>query len=94
MKGIEQVQEIIDKVNQRETKEYHRMEIEEISDELRSVMRLEQESFQKIDELEKNGVSPEVAKYAKMVCRNTTEREISEIQKTYLEKIDREYLNK
>lgn len=93
VEDLEQIQKIIDDVNQRPAKDYHKMEIEEISKELRAVMEFERESFEKIDELEKNGTSPEFAKYAKMICRNTTEREISEIQEIYLSKIDKEYLS-
>lgn len=69
------------------------MKIEEISNELREVMRFEQEVFNKIDKLEREGIKPELIKYAKIVCKNTTEREISEIQEVYLLKIDKEYLN-
>lgn len=92
MEEIEQIQKIIDKVNQRQIKDYKKMEIEEISKELRNAMQFEQESFQKIEELEKKGIKPELTKYAKMVCRNTTEREISEIQEVYLKKIDQKFL--
>ncbi|MCV0398688.1 MAG: hypothetical protein K5785_01690 [Nitrosarchaeum sp.] len=93
MEDLEQIQKIIDDINQRPVKNYHKMKIDEISRELRAVMEFERESFEKIDELERNGTNPEFAKYAKMICRNTTEREISEIQEIYLSKIDKEYLN-
>ena len=59
------------------------MGIEEISKELRNVMQFEQESFQKI------GIKPKLTKYAKMICRNITEREITKIQEIYLTKIDK-----
>lgn len=90
---VEQIQDIIDEVNQRPIKEYDKMKIEEISKELRNAMEFEQKSFQKIEELEKQGINPELTKYAKIVCRNTTEREIAEIQEVYLTKIDKEYLS-
>lgn len=93
VEDLEQIQKIIDDINQRPVKNYHKMKIDEISRELRAVMEFERESFEKINELERNGTSPEFAKYAKMICRNTTEREISEIQEIYLSKIDKEYLN-
>ena len=93
MEELEEIQRIIDDVNQRQIKNYHRMKIEEISNELREAMKFEQEAFNKIDKLEKEGINPELIKYAKMICRNTIEREISEIQEVYLIKIDKEYLN-
>ena len=93
MEEIEQIQKIIDDVNQRPVKNYQKMNIEEISNELREVMEFEQKVFQKIEELEDKGIKLELTKYAKMICRNTTEREISEIQEIYLSKIEKEYLN-
>ena len=92
MEEAEQIQDIIDEVNQRPVKEYNKMKIGEISKELRNAMEFEQKSFQKIEELEKKGINPELTRYAKIVCRNTTEREIAEIQEVYLTKIDNEYL--
>lgn len=94
MEDIQQIKSIISEVNQRAPKNYEIMEIEEISKELRDAMEFEQKSFQKIEELEKNGISSELSKYAKMICRNTVEREIAEIQEIYLSKIDKKYLNK
>ncbi len=88
------IQSIIDEINQSSTKNYNKMEIEEISKELRRMMEFEQKSFQKIEELEKRGIKPELTKYAKMICRNTVERKISDIQEVYLAKIDEKYLNK
>ena len=70
-----------------------RMEIEEISKELRDVMRFEQESFKKIEEFGKAQPDSDLIKYAKILCRNTTQREITQIQEIYLKKIDRKYLN-
>lgn len=93
MEETEKVQEILDEINQRKQKNYHRMEIEEISQELRNVMQFEQKISQRVEELEKKGIKSDLTKYAKMVCRNTTEREISEIQEIYLAKIDKMYLN-
>jgi len=90
---IDQIQKIIEIVNQRPVKNYHKMNIEEISKELREVMEFEQKTFQKIEELEDKGIKQELTKYAKMICRNTTEREIAEIQEIYLTKIEKEYLN-
>lgn len=93
MEETEKVQEILDEINQRKQKNYHKMEIEEISQELRNVMQFEQKISQRVEELEKKGIKSDLTEYVKMVCRNTTEREISEIQEIYLTKIDKMYLN-
>jgi len=88
----EAVQEIIEEVHLRVAKDYKKMSIEQLSGELRGAMEFEREIFQKIENLEKNGTENELTHYAKIVCKNTTGREISEIQEIYLEKIDAEYL--
>ena len=92
MGDIEQIQKVIDEINARTIKDYKKMDIKQISFELRSAMNFEQNTFKKIEELEKKGIKTELTKYVKMICRNTIEREISEIQDTYLNKIDKEYL--
>lgn len=91
MKG-EDVRKLIDEVNQREKKDYQKMNIEELSGELRGVMEFERSIFEKIEEMEKKGTESDLINYAKMIIKNTTGREISEIQEIYLEKIDRDYL--
>ena len=68
------------------------MKVEDISKELRDVMKFEQESFKKIEEFEKSNQNSDLIAYAKMICRNTTQREITEIQEIYLKKIDEQYL--
>ena len=95
MEGSDEIQELIDEISFRKSnsKDYERMEIEEISKELRDVMRFEQESFKKIEEFGKEQPDSDLIKYAKILCRNTTQREITQIQKIYLEKIDSKYLN-
>ena len=70
------------------------MKAEEISKELREIMKFEQESFKKIEEFEKTQKNPDLIQYAKMISRNTTGREIAQLQEIYLKKIDEEYLNK
>ena len=54
-------------------------------------MEFERESFKKIMNLEKPD-NPDLMQYAKMVCKNTTQREITQIQEVYLEKIDEQYI--
>ena len=92
MKEIDQIQQIIDEINQRTSKNYHEMGIDELSSELRNTMEFEQKIFQKIENLERKEIDLELIKYTKMICRNTTQRKISEIQEKYLERIDEKYL--
>ena len=92
MKG-DDVRKLIDEANQRERKDYQKMEIEELSEELRDAMEFERLIFEKIEDMEKKGTEQDLLNYAKMVIKNTTGREISEIQENYLRKIDNEYLS-
>lgn len=89
----EAVQQIIEEANLRVIKNYKKMSIMQLSGALRDAMEFEREIFLKIEKLEKNGAENELIHYAKVVCKNTTGREISEIQEAYLAKIDTEYLN-
>ncbi|AFS81157.1 hypothetical protein NKOR_06390 [Candidatus Nitrosopumilus koreensis AR1] len=90
----DEIQKLIDEISFRKSnsKDYKKMRVEEISKELRDIMKFEQESFKKIEEFEKTQDNPDLVKYAKMICKNTTQREITQIQDVYLEKIDKEYL--
>ena len=92
--GVEEIQELVDQINTRDinSKEYQKMKIEELSVELRDTMKFQQESFQRIEELEEKGVQGDLIEYAKVICKNTIEREIIKIQDVYLEKIESEYL--
>ncbi|MEJ2260770.1 MAG: hypothetical protein P8X83_03815 [Nitrosopumilaceae archaeon] len=92
MKGDE-VRKLIDEANQRERKDYQKMDIEELSAELRGAMEFERAIFEKIENMEKTGIEQDLLNYAKIVIKNTTGREISEIQEIYLKKIDNEYLS-
>ena len=83
---------LIEELNLRVPKDYQNMDVKQLSGELQEIMKFEQETFQQIEEFEKNGTDLDLVNYAKMICKNTTEREITEIQKIYLEKIDTEYL--
>ncbi|MFB5631901.1 MAG: hypothetical protein ACE5Q9_01070 [Nitrosopumilus sp.] len=90
----DEIQKLIDDISFRKSnsKDYKKMSAEEIGKELREVMKFEQESFRKIEEFEKTQENSDLIKYAKMICKNTTQREITQIQEVYLEKIDKEYL--
>jgi hypothetical protein len=94
MEEIEEIQKLIDKVNTRESnsKEYQEMKIEELSAEIKDVIKFQQESLQMIEEFEIKGVEQDLIKYAKIICKNNTEREILKIQEVYLKKIENEYL--
>ena len=91
----DEIEKLIDEISFRKSnsKDYKKMKIEEISKELRDLMKFEQESFKKIEEFEKTQHNSDLVNYAKMICRNTTEREITQLQEIYLDKIDKEYLN-
>ncbi|MBI5859892.1 MAG: hypothetical protein HZB73_04225 [Nitrosarchaeum sp.] len=94
MDEIEEVQNLVNRINSRDfnSKEYQEMKIEELSVEIRDAIKFQQESFQKIEELETKGVQRDLIKYAKIICKNSTEREILKIQEVYLKKIEKKYL--
>ncbi len=96
MDESDEVQKLIDEINFRESnsKNYEEMKAIEISKELREIMKFQQESFKKIEEFEKTQKNQDLVQYAKIISRNTTGREISQIQEIYLKKIDEEFLNK
>ena len=90
----DEIQKLIDEISFRKTqsRNFTNMKAEEISKELKNIMKFEQDSLKKIEEFEKTQKNSELAEYAKMICRNTVQREISSIQEIYLKKIDEEYL--
>jgi len=94
MEDIEEIQNLVNQINARDSnsKKYQEMKIEELSAEIRETIKFQQESFQKIEELEIKGIQSDLTKYAKMICKNSTEREILKIQEAYLKKIETEYL--
>lgn len=96
MENQDGIQKLIDEISFRKsnTKNYEKMKSEEISKELRVIMKFEQESFKKIEEFEKTQKNQELVQYAKMISRNTTGREIAQLQEIYLKKIDKEFLYK
>jgi hypothetical protein len=96
MEKPDEVQKLIDEINFRKSnpKNYEEMKAEELSKELREIMKFEQESFKKIEEFEKTQKNQDLVQYAKMISSNTTGREIIQLQEVYLRKIDKEFLNK
>ncbi len=95
MEDASEIQKLVDEINYRDSnpKNYKRMTAEKLSKEFRDIMRFEQESFRKIERFEKTERNTDLAQYAKMICKNTTGREIANIQEIYLKKIDEEFLN-
>ena len=95
MKETEEIQNLVDEINARDSnsKEYQKMKIEELSAEIREVIKFQQESLQRIEEFEIKGIQKDLIKYAKMICKKNTEREILKIQEVYLKKkIENDYL--
>ena len=90
---MENIKKLIEEINLRKPKKYEQMKIEEISKELHYVMKFEQDTIKKINLFEKDHEDVDLIKYARIICRNTVERETSLIQETYLKKIDSKYLN-
>ena len=88
------VQKLIDEINFRKSnvKNYETMAINELSVELREIMNFEVKSLEKITTFEKKHHNSDLGKYAKMICKNTVQREIAQVQEIYLKKFD-EYLN-
>jgi hypothetical protein len=96
MDEVDEIQNLINEVNVRNynLKDYDKMRIEELSAELREVMRFQQKSFERIEEIELKTANQDLIKYTKIICRNTIEREIIKIQETYLVKIKTEYIDR
>ena len=95
MQESSEIQKLVDEINFRESnpKNYKRMKAEELSKEFKDIIKFEQEAFKKIERFEKIERNADLAQYAKMICKNTTEREIAQLQEIYLKKIDEEFLN-
>ena len=95
MEKPDEIEKLIDEISfiKSNSKKYEKMKAEEISKKLREIMQFEQESLKKIEEFEKTENNPDLIQYAKMICKNTTAREISQLQEIYLKKIDQEFLN-
>ena len=90
---MEDIKELIEEINSRKPKNYEKMNIEEISDELHRVMEFEQTILKKLKLFEDDHQEPDLIKYAKMIYKKIIERETLLIQETYLKKIDSQYLN-
>ena len=95
MEESDEILKLIDEINIRKSnpRDYKKMKAEEISREFKDIMKFEQESFKKIEEFEKTQKNLDLIQYAKMICKNTTNREIAHMQEIYLKKIDEEFLS-
>ncbi|MBT5201696.1 MAG: hypothetical protein HOK63_07900 [Thaumarchaeota archaeon] len=91
----DEITKLIDEISFRKSKskDYENMNALEISKELKEIMKFEQDSFKKIEEFGQIKQNSDLVEYAKMICKNVTQREITKIQEIYLKKIDKEYLN-
>ena len=90
---VEEVRKLIQEINLRVTKDDQKLNIEQLSEMLRETMEFKRQTMQRIEEFEKNGLEKDLVNYAKMICKNTSGREILEIQKFYFKKIDKQYLS-
>ena len=90
---MENIKELIEEINSRKPKDYEKMSIKQVSNELHKVMEFEQMIVKKIKLFEDDHQEPDLIKYAKMIYKKIIERETSLIQETYLKKIDSQYLN-
>ena len=90
---MENIKELIEEINSRKPKDYEKMSINEVSNELHKVMEFEQMIVKKIKLFEDDHQEPDLIKYAKMIYKKIIERETILIQETYLKKIDSQYLN-
>ena len=95
MEESDEILKLIDEINIRKSnsRDYKKMKAEEISREFKDIIKFEQESFKKIEEFEKTQKNLDLIQYAKMICKNTIDREIVHIQEIYLKKIDEEFLS-
>ena len=89
---MEDIKELIEEINSRKPKDYEKMDIEQISNELHKVMEFEQTVLKKIKLFEDDNQDQDLIKYAKMIYKKIIERETLLIQETYLKKIDSKYL--
>ena len=95
MKDTDEIVDLVDEINSRDLdmNDYQNMKIEDLSAEIRRVIGTQYEIFQRIEELKTRGIQSDLIKYAEIICRRSTERKISQIQKIYFSKIDAEYKN-
>ncbi|AJW70563.1 hypothetical protein [Nitrosopumilus adriaticus] len=85
---MDEIEKIIDEISFRKSKSknYEKMKAVEISKELQNILKFEQESLKKIEEFEKMQKNQDLINYLKMISKNTTQREITEIQEIYFKK--------
>ena len=72
---MENIKKLIDEINSRKPKNYEQMKIDDVSKELHSVMKFEQNMLEKINTFENDHQDLDLIKYAKIIYRNIIERE-------------------
>lgn len=94
MDGLDEIREIITQTQLKysEKEEFKTMSIEELSQKLRDAISYEQEINEELEKFEKKGASQDIIRYAKFICKNSTQKQISAIQDAYLKELDRKYL--
>lgn len=94
MDGLEEILDLITQTQLRQSDmtKFKTMSIEELSQRLREAITYEQEISEELEKFEKKGASKDVIDYAKFVCKNSTQKQISAIQDAYLKELDRRYL--
>ena len=71
---MENIKELIEEINSRKPKDYEKMSIKEVSNELHKVMEFEQMIVKKIKLFEDDHQEPDLIKYAKMIYKKIIER--------------------
>ncbi len=66
---MENIKELIEEINSRKPKDYEKMSIKEVSNELHKVMEFEQVIVKKIKLFEDDHQEPDLIKYAKMIYK-------------------------
>ena len=63
---VEEVRKLIEELHLRVPKDFAKMNVEQLSGELRGAMEFERQTFKRIDGFEKKGTEQDLIKYAKM----------------------------
>jgi len=91
MSDIDEVKQFIMKIESsiKSPQTYERMSLEELSFELRKAMINQNTIQESIENFEEKGINSDFIEYARIVCTNITERQMTMIQENYFEKLDR-----
>lgn len=91
MSDIDEVKQFIIKIESsiKSPQTYERMSLEELSFELRKAMISQNTIQESIENFEEKGINSDFIEYARIVCANITQRQMTMIQENYFEKLDR-----